>query len=382
VDEWSLVEKKIPSFDIVFAVVKDPSAAGQEVEFTAHQKKILPLVDGEHTVEDIVTESGLVEFEVGKALFGLIQAGFVDKLGKKAADDAEKGGDAVKQRINLGIAFYNSGLMEDAVREFQEALKADPKNARARYRLGLIAFRSGRLEQALEHFSSMPAESQASYSVLRNRALILELMGKYNEAIDALQQAQGVRPGDPDLALARGIAHLLNGQVDESLAALGDYRTSSSVKKPSAVYYAYTVLAAAMAGDLDYAVQVGREGLGHHPNNGPLLVNSGAVLERKGEIEAAMGYYARAVSEGNAPAQAHKNLGDAAYAKGDMAAARVHYEKAVKIDSNLGDDVYLRLGTIAYKDNDVDVAKLLWARALQINPGNEHVRSNLEILEG
>ena len=33
---------------------------------------------------------------------------------------------------------------------------------------------------------------------------------------------------------------------------------------------------------LDYAVAVGREGLGHYPESGPILVNTGAVLERRG----------------------------------------------------------------------------------------------------
>jgi tetratricopeptide (TPR) repeat protein len=81
------------------------------------------------------------------------------------------------------------------------------------------------------------------------------------------------------------------------------------------------------------------------------------------------------------PPQAHKNLGDQAYAHGNMETARIHYEKAVKLSPRLGDDVYLRLGTMAYKDNDRDVALLLWRRALDLNPSNDAVRSNLEMLQ-
>ena len=126
---------------------------------------------------------------------------------------------------------------------------------------------------------------------------------------------------------------------------------------------------------------VGREGLGHYPESGPVLVNTGAVLERRGELEAAEALYKRAVAVAPVPPQAHKNLGDQAWARGDHEGARVQYEKAVKLNPRLGDDVYLRLGTLAYKDNDRDVALLLWRRALDLNPHNEAVRTNLETLQ-
>jgi Tfp pilus assembly protein PilF len=106
----------------------------------------------------------------------------------------------------------------------------------------------------------------------------------------------------------------------------------------------------------------------------------GVVLERQGEREAAEALYLRAVSEAHTPAQAHKNLGDMAYRRGDQAGARAHYERAVEIDPGLGDDVYMKLGNIAYKEQDQDWAQLLWRRALELNPRNEVVRTNLEAL--
>jgi tetratricopeptide (TPR) repeat protein len=270
--------------------------------------------------------------------------------------------------------------MEDAVREFQAVLEKDAKNARALFRLGLIAFRQGKLSDAIDLFDRMPEAERNSYSVLRNRALALEHLFRYPEAIETLAKADKVRPGDPAIALARGIVKLKSGDVPGAMEALRAYRTSPQLKKPSALYYAYTSLAASLAGEVDYAIQVGREGLTQYPACGPLLVNAGAVLERKGESEAAEALYARAVQAQPVPAQAHKNLGDQAWARGDQVAARVHYEKAVKIEPRLGDDIYLRLGNIAYKDQDLDVARLLWRRALELNPQNGVVRANLESL--
>ena len=58
------------------------------------------------------------------------------------------------------------------------------------------------------------------------------------------------------------------------------------------------------------------------------------------------------------------------------------YEKAVKLSPRLGDDIYQRLGTMAYKANDRDMALLLWRRASDLNPHNEAVSTNLELLSG
>ena len=190
------------------------------------------------------------------------------------------------------------------------------------------------------------------------------------------------RPTDADVHLARAIIHLKRRDVPKALDALRIYRTAPEVSKPSAAYYAYVVLASAVGGDLEYAVAAGREGLGLYPDSGPILVNTGAVLERRGEVDAAAALYKRATQSNPPLPQAHKNLGDQAYAHGDHEGARAQYEKAVKLSPRLGDDVYLRLGTMAYQSNDRDVALLLWRRALDLNPNNEAVQANLEMLAG
>jgi tetratricopeptide (TPR) repeat protein len=212
VDEWSLIEKKIPSLDLVFEVVRTPGQADDEVELTRNQSRILPLVDGVRSVDEIVTESGLVEFDVGKALYGLIQAGYAQRAGRRSeVVGAAPLDEVVRQRLNLGVAFYRSGMLEDATREFQAVLEKDSRNASALFRLGLIAFRSRRPEEAMKLWDRMPEEWRDSYSVLRNRALALEALRRFDESAEALERAEAVRPGDPELQLAMGIALLRKG---------------------------------------------------------------------------------------------------------------------------------------------------------------------------
>ncbi len=382
VDEWSQVEKKIPSFDLVFQLDRNPDESDEEVELTKDQKRVLPFIDGQRTVHEIMDEAGLVEFDTGKALYGLVQAGFVSRAGERSTSEETGGDQALQQHLNVGIAFYRSGMMEDAAREFEQALAIDPTQGRANFMMGLIAFRRGKMEEALNHFGSMPPGAGNHYAVHRNTALILELLGRYDEALGALDEALVTKPTDPEVHMARAIIHVKRGDMKRALDALRIYRTSSEVKKPSQQYYAYTILAAAVGGDLEYAVAVGREGLGHYPDSGPILVNMGQVLERRGEVDAASALYKRATQGTQPLPQAHKSLGDQAWAHGDHDGARAQYEKAVKLQPRLGDDVYLRLGTLAYRGNDRDVALLLWRRAIDLNPNNEAVKSNLEMLSG
>ncbi|MBM4184648.1 MAG: tetratricopeptide repeat protein [Gemmatimonadetes bacterium] len=379
VDEWGLFEKKIPSFDVVFQLDKSPDQSGQNVELTKEQRKVLPYIDGVRTVTDIMNEAGLVEFETGKALFGLIQAGFVSRAGERSTKEETRGDEALQQHLNVGVAFYRSGMLEDAEREFEQALAIDPRQARANFMMGLIDFRQGKLEDALQHFGTMPPGS-GDYSVHRNTALALELMGQYEDSLRELDAALIARPDDHEVHLARAVVHLKLRDSTRALEALRAYRTSPKVKKPSARYYAYTVLASAVAGDLDYAVAVGREGMAQHADSAPILVNLAAVLERRGDVDAAAALYKRATGLNPPSPQAHKNLGDRAWAHGDMQGAQAQYEKTVKLAPRIGDDVYLRLGTLAYKANDRDMAKLLWKRASDLNPHNEAVKSNLEML--
>jgi tetratricopeptide (TPR) repeat protein len=378
VDEWSVVEKKISSMDLIFGLERDP-VEEEGVELSDNQKRIIPLIDGRRTVADLVEESGLVEFDTGKALYGLIQAGFVNQVGRRATEDADGG--SAEEHLNLGMAFYRSGMFEDSIRELKKALTGNPKHPEARKHLALISLRSGRPREALVHFDEMSDEIEPGYAVFRNRALALERMGQFQEAIDTLDAAETLNADDPSLFLSRAIAQLKAGDPLDALKSFQAYRERLEEDEvPPAVFFAYSVLAAGMAGDLDRAIMIGREGVGHYPNEGAILVNTGGVVAHRGEAAAAEAFFKRAIEEGGNPPQAHKALGDLALAADDKAAAKAYYEAAVKLDPRLGDDVYIKLGAMALEASNPQEAGSYWRRALDINPENPELQARLDQL--
>ena len=84
VDEWTQIEKKIPSFDLVYRRSKEKPGATAEGELTYPQQRILPLLDGTRDVTSLVDATGLSEFDVGKALYGLVTAGIAQLVERRA----------------------------------------------------------------------------------------------------------------------------------------------------------------------------------------------------------------------------------------------------------------------------------------------------------
>src|SRR5688500_2738536 len=149
VDEWGLIEKKIPSFDLIFSVdARDVREAGAEL--TPEQEALMPLLDGTRDVHGLVDASGLVEFEVGKALYGLATAGYLRRVGRSRTGEVAQVPDLrVEEHRNLGVAFYRTGMYEEAMREFRRVVELRPEDVPARFHIGLVQMRQGRWDDAV-----------------------------------------------------------------------------------------------------------------------------------------------------------------------------------------------------------------------------------------
>ena len=378
VDEWSVVEKKITSMDLVFALERNP-LEDEGLDLTDDQKLVIPLIDGERSVTDLVEVSGLVEFDTGKALYALIQAGFAVQVGtKRVAEDEAKG--SLEDHLKAGLDAYKSGMMDDATREFRKTLEVDPTHAEARAHLALISLRQGKAHEAIVHFDGMDEATKPTYALLRNRSLAYESLGRYAEALSTLTEAEKLEADDAGLALARGIVQMKSGDGAAAMSSLKVYQDKLGSEKPLPMFYAFSVLAAGLAGDMGRALEIGEEGLKQYPGDGAILVNAGAVFEHRGDGEAATACYERAIKGDSPPPQAFKALGDQALGHGDKAQAAKYYELAVQEDPRLGEDVFIKLGAIALENSNTEAGAALWRRALELNPDNLTLRTKVDQL--
>jgi Domain of unknown function (DUF4388) len=111
VDEWPIIEKKIPSMDIVFRTVVDPSmievgsaedgddpfpgtsrrignASSNKIRLTPDEERIYRKVDGTRTVQGIIDGTGAGEFEVCRTLFDLLNRNIISTVGRGAPKES------------------------------------------------------------------------------------------------------------------------------------------------------------------------------------------------------------------------------------------------------------------------------------------------------
>jgi tetratricopeptide (TPR) repeat protein len=378
VDEWSLIEKKIPAFDIIFKVDEEHLEAA-DVSLTKEQELIIPLLDGTRDVTAVIESSTLVEFEVGKALYGLITAGFAHRIGRSdAGEKPESSAVRVDEHRNLGVAFYRTGMFEESLREFRRVVDLRPSEGSAYFHIGLIHFKQAQWQQAIECFKSAAERGGARPAVLYDLALSYERNEQLDEAEEAYAEAAARTRGHPQILTGWGIVALRRGDYDVAVGRLDRAREVAGDEPVTAVWYWARSLAAAGLARYEEAEEILGEGVEAYPENTVLRNNLGALLELLGRVDEALELLKAALADEPSLPQLSKNLGDLHYRAGNYDEAWDAYQRSVKLHPELGDDVYFKLGNIAYKRLDRELASEFWQRALDINPNHELAQTNLE----
>jgi len=85
VDEWEILSKNISNPDVVFKINKSVEKQRDSVNLTANEWRVISLVDGKRTVQQIVNDSGHDEFVVYRMIHSLISSGLIEPSGGAAA---------------------------------------------------------------------------------------------------------------------------------------------------------------------------------------------------------------------------------------------------------------------------------------------------------
>jgi len=382
VDEWSLIEKKIPSFDVVFEADRRRLAESQP-QLTHEQQVLLPLIDGRTDVAGLVDASGLVEFEVGKALFGLATAGFLHRVGRSKAPDDVAIDVKVEEHRNLGVAFFRAGMLDEAVREFRRVTELRPEDVGARFQLGVAHLRLGKWAEATTHLEAAARQRGAKASVFHNLALALERLGREDDAVAALETAlERGGEAEPRVHLSLGVLALRRGDFAEADAHFMRARPLYGNRPPAAVWFHSSSLAAALAGQLEKTVALLQEGTEAHPHAAALHNNLAVALMALGRSDEALHAVQRGLQEDPGLAPLHRNLGDLQLAQGNRRAALDAYALAVRHHETLGPEVWARLGALRAEAGDADGARTALEQALVLDPQHETARTQLHALAG
>ena len=372
-DEWTLIEKTIPSLDLVFAA--EPTRARGVTDLTPTQSLVLPQLDGSLNVSQLSEELGLSELDIGKALCNLLERGIIRRVERSA--DGERATTArIDEHRNLGIAFYRTNMLDEAMREFRRVLELRPDDEQARAFCGHVHARRSNWAEALEDYRVLAERPDHTSAALHNCALAQERLGNYEAARDLLVEAARRSPDDARIQTSLGAVMLLLGEAREADLILASAR-ALWIKTPPASWYHYAVLAAMWLGEIERAQALLEEAVEAHARVAVLHNNLAALLEQRSAWGQALEVAERGVVEDQGMPQLHKNIGDLHYRVGRYDEALSAYERAVGVDDALGADVYLKLGNIALRRADQQSAERYWRRALDLDPQNAIVQRNL-----
>ncbi|HEX7024189.1 MAG TPA: tetratricopeptide repeat protein, partial [Gemmatimonadales bacterium] len=108
--------------------------------------------------------------------------------------------------------------------------------------------------------------------------------------------------------------------------------------------------------------------------------NLAVLLEATGNLAAAETVLRQTLADEASLPQPFKNLGDVCYRTGRYDEAAGLYQRAAALAPDLGDDLYFKLGNLAFRQRDAAAARAAWERAVALNPAHQLARANLDTL--
>lgn len=369
IDEWRKIENKIPPFETIL-VRKENT---EEIPLTAEEKKVVELIDGNRTIDDILKLSDFDFFETCRTIYGLLSAGLIEKP-EKPLEKKRVTGD-ISEHKNLGIAFYKTEMYEEAEREYNKILEIDRQNAEAFFYLGLIELARGNYEEAREKLLEA-SENEQRASILINLAYVSSRLNLYDDAIKYLNQARELEPDNVKAKVNLGIVLYKNGDLNKSAGILKEViEGSPEVITP----YFYLSKIYLEENKIEEALQVLNDAIDRFPRFTIFKNNLAVLYESMDKPEEAEKLYRQALEVTPQDDLICRNLADFYYEAQILGAAKELYEKIP--DDKKDWQILFKLGNIYLRQGDSAKALDFWKEAQKLNPSEEVIARNIEVLQ-
>ena len=229
---------------------------------------------------------------------------------------------------NLGNVLYRKGQIDEAISQFQEAIRLKPDQTQAHNNLGNALLKKGRIDEAISQFQEAIRLEPHLAGVHNNLGDALLKKGQIDEAIGQYQEAIRLKPDYAEAHNYLGNALGRKGQIDE---AISQYRKAIRLKPDYAEAHYNLSNALGRKGQIDEAISQLQEAVRLAPDYAALHYNLGNALGRKGQIDEAISQYQEAIRLAPDYAEAHNNLGTILYSKGQIDEAISQYREAIRL---------------------------------------------------
>ncbi len=370
IDEWRKIENKLPPFET--PLVKKENV--DNVPFTEQESKIMALVDGIRSIDEILKLSDYDFFETCRTIYGLLSAGFLEKPKTPVVKKNTAAGD-ISEYKNLGFAFYKTEMFEEAIREYNRVLEIKPDEPEALLFLGLIAIIHKDYEGAQDYLErSLKAKKRLS--TLLALAFVYNKLGDPDKALELLNQAKELAPDNLKLQCAFGICYFKKNDYNMATQFFNSLKENSLEFVTPYIYLAYIK---AQQGDIAGAAKILTEAIDKFPRNAFLKNNLAVLYEENNQPEEAERLYREALENEPYNYMVCKNFAGFYYEAQILGAAKELYERIPESDADW--QVLFNLGNIYLRQGNAEQALELWEKAKKLAPDREIVLRNIELLK-
>lgn len=170
----------------------------------------------------------------------------------------------------LGRSLLQSGKMQDAAKEFKEAIRLEPGGLWPNYYGGVCAYRLNKPKAALQAFSvcvgaaGQGASQTVQAQILFDRALVYSGTGDDREALDDYSDALDLNPALGEAALNRGLLYF---KFQKYQSAIDDLNLALAKGVPPAVIHFNQALVYQAQDKREAALTSVRRALEYEPNH-------------------------------------------------------------------------------------------------------------------
>jgi tetratricopeptide (TPR) repeat protein len=336
-----------------------------------------------------------------------MREGKLDEAGAGFAAIVKRSPGFAEAYFNLGLLRQEQGRYEDAIPSFQKALTLQPGLHGANLFLGIAEFRLIHLDKAGSAVQKETVASPRDANAWMWLGVVRLAQDRAEEAADALDRAAKLKPDDQDILYHRGRAHLLvsknsyarmfkinthswlvhrvmaqaDAEADRHADAIAEYEAAIKLAPTQPGLHEELGSEYRNANKIVEAEAAFRRELEIDPNNVLATYKLGAIEVEKGD--GAKGKELIEAAQREKPGLVHLdyNLGRAEMLLGNDAAAAIHFERAVKIDTDpqITEQAWYQLGTAYRRLHRTEEARNAMAKYQELK--DEQAHKSLKSLE-
>jgi tetratricopeptide (TPR) repeat protein len=216
--------------------------------------------------------------------------GKLDRLASIVADLPT----SARAHVNYATDLQDAGRIDEAAKEFSEAIRLNPGSAKAHVNLGSLLTANGQLDEAQKHFEQALRIDPKNAEYHSGYAYLLDQLGRTEEAAVECETAIRLAPSSPPAHYGYGAFLEKHGKPDEAIA---QYRQT---------------------------LQLDPSYLDAH-------IDLGNLLFENGEIAEAREHFQKASALNPKLAQPHNYLGKVFMRQGNVSQAIAQFEEALRL---------------------------------------------------